>query len=211
MYLAARGAAVTLVDLAPNALGEAKAAFAEDGLGDPSAVLADVRDTGLPSDHFDCVYNIGLLEHFDDPLPVLREAVRILKPGGVLFFVVVPVVPERNKRLVRALFSPWRLVPEPVKAAVRPWRGLHRSQPVFHRTEFTRDAWSDWMVAAGATSVEVIPYNPFHPPVLGDAFERRVAVPLYRAALAVGQRWGRDRGLQTRAGFELCDLVTGSK
>lgn len=33
---------------------------------------------------FDVVYHQGLLEHFREPLPLLRENVRVLRPGGVL-------------------------------------------------------------------------------------------------------------------------------
>ena len=33
---------------------------------------------------FDVVFHQGLLEHFRDPLPLLRENVRVLRPGGVL-------------------------------------------------------------------------------------------------------------------------------
>jgi ubiquinone/menaquinone biosynthesis C-methylase UbiE len=33
---------------------------------------------------FDVVFHQGLLEHFRDPLPLLRENVRVLKPGGWL-------------------------------------------------------------------------------------------------------------------------------
>ena len=37
---------------------------------------------------FDVVFHQGLLEHFRDPLPLLRENIRVLKPGG---FLVVDV------------------------------------------------------------------------------------------------------------------------
>jgi len=33
---------------------------------------------------FDVVFHQGLLEHFRDPLPLLRENVRVLRPGGLL-------------------------------------------------------------------------------------------------------------------------------
>lgn len=203
-YLATRGARVTLVDLAPNALDHALAGFSREGLPPPTCVTADVRDTGLPDDAFDVVYNIGLLEHFDDPVPVLREALRILRPGGLLFFVVVPDVPARNKRLVRALFTPWRLAPEGLKAAARPWRRLPRRVPAFHRTTYAGPDWTRWLVEAGARDVSVVPYNPFHPPGLGDAFDRWITVPLYRAA-------HRHVGLRAARGTELCERIVARK
>jgi SAM-dependent methyltransferase len=99
MYVASRGREVTLVDLAPAGLELAARNFSAFGLRAPILHLADARDTRLDAERYDCVYNIGLLEHFDDPLPVLREALRLLKPGGLLFMVVIP---ER---------SPWCALP----------------------------------------------------------------------------------------------------
>jgi SAM-dependent methyltransferase len=39
---------------------------------------------------FDLVLSGGLLEHFEDPRPVLAEMVRILRPGGTFYADVVP-------------------------------------------------------------------------------------------------------------------------
>ncbi len=40
----------------------------------------------LPSDHFNTVVSNSVLEHIPDLDPVLREVVRVLKPGGKLIF-----------------------------------------------------------------------------------------------------------------------------
>ncbi len=42
----------------------------------------------LRSESFDVVYSCNVLEHVHDPEGVIKEAIRILKPGGYLFFVV---------------------------------------------------------------------------------------------------------------------------
>jgi len=83
LALAAAGAEVVTLDYAPKSLGlirdAAEAADAQvhvvggDGLGLPFA-----------DGSFDLVFHQGLLEHFRDPMPLLRENVRVLKEGGLL-------------------------------------------------------------------------------------------------------------------------------
>ncbi|MEM1422996.1 MAG: class I SAM-dependent methyltransferase, partial [Planctomycetota bacterium] len=45
----------------------------------------DATDTGLPDASFDLVYSFDSFEHFDDPHLAVREAVRLLMPGGFLY------------------------------------------------------------------------------------------------------------------------------
>lgn len=47
-------------------------------------ILADGTAMPFPDDAFDVVFHQGLLEHFRDPLPLLIENIRVLKPGGLL-------------------------------------------------------------------------------------------------------------------------------
>jgi ubiquinone/menaquinone biosynthesis C-methylase UbiE len=64
-------------------------------------------DTGS----FDVVLSGGLLEHFEDPQPILAEMVRVLRPGGVFYADVVPrkLSLYRVKDSFRLLTSPWML------------------------------------------------------------------------------------------------------
>ena len=47
-------------------------------------ILADAFQMPIPDNSFDIVFHQGLLEHFRDPYPLLKENYRILKPGGLL-------------------------------------------------------------------------------------------------------------------------------
>jgi SAM-dependent methyltransferase len=51
-------------------------------------VNADALLTPFPPSTFDIVFHQGLLEHFRDPLPLIRENMRILKPAGFLLIDV---------------------------------------------------------------------------------------------------------------------------
>jgi len=58
---------------------------------DPSMHLAAGNVLALPfrSESFDAVLSSYVFEHFQrGPLPALRESYRVLKPGGLLFFIV---------------------------------------------------------------------------------------------------------------------------
>lgn len=52
--------------------------------------MADIEKDGLPfpDDTFDVVYSKSLLEHFFHPDRYIREAYRVLKPGGLLLTLV---------------------------------------------------------------------------------------------------------------------------
>lgn len=88
-YLAAHKADVTLLDLSKNGFDLARKNWEATGFGEPTCVEADVTATGLESDSYRCIYSVGLLEHFDDPLPVLKETARLLQPDGFCFHVII--------------------------------------------------------------------------------------------------------------------------
>ncbi len=50
-------------------------------------VQADAEQLPFGAEDFDLVYSINLLEHVPQPGQVIREALRVLKPGGTLLLV----------------------------------------------------------------------------------------------------------------------------
>lgn len=47
-------------------------------------IQGDALQIPLPDASLDIVFHQGLMEHFKDPMPLLREHFRVLKPGGFL-------------------------------------------------------------------------------------------------------------------------------
>lgn len=81
--LAREGRRFTVCDIDPRAVEQARA------LHGPRIARADALgdDGRLPyeDDRFDLVVSMDVVEHVPDPLPWLREVVRVLRPGGALF------------------------------------------------------------------------------------------------------------------------------
>jgi len=213
MYLTAEGCDVTMLDLAPQAFELAEQGFRRERLRLPHFVAADAADTGLPNDSFDCIYSIGLLEHFDDPQPLLVETLRLLRPGGLAFHVVVPTIPERRMALSYALLAPWKLPPRGLKDAVN--RLLGRSTKgqshEMTRTEFDVADYQRWLAALPAADVTCIPYNAYHAPSDNRTVERWLGVPLYRVHRTVKRSLGRAPWARTCHGLAICVLVAFRK
>lgn len=88
-WLAERGYETVCMDFSPNALKTAqlnyRSAAVTGGFLAGDGFALPVRDASL-----DVVLSTGLLEHFPDPAPIVREMVRVLKPGGLFYSDIVP-------------------------------------------------------------------------------------------------------------------------
>lgn len=76
---------VTGIDLSPYLAQTAERLAKEEGFGGRVDFHAgDTRSLNLPSGGFDAVIAHTLVSHVDDPLAVIREAARVVKPGGLV-------------------------------------------------------------------------------------------------------------------------------
>src|SRR6266581_3218786 len=89
LYFAKRGYAATCVDRNPSILKQAEANFDREGTGG-SFICCDAEKLPFASGEFDIVTSFGLLEHFEDPAPAIREMVRVIRRNGLFFADIVP-------------------------------------------------------------------------------------------------------------------------
>jgi SAM-dependent methyltransferase len=70
--------------------------------------VGDIRSTGFPDNSFDGYFSLGTFEHFEEGFgPVVQEAFRVLKPGGLLF----TSTPFDNLRIAfnAAVLAPYKM------------------------------------------------------------------------------------------------------
>ena len=96
--------------------------------------LGDLFDQKFPAESFDAVVMSHVIEHVPDPLGLIQECERILKPGGRLVMVT-----PNPRSLSHRLFG-------------RAWRGL---EPPRHLYIQTRESFADLTVRAGFEQVEL--------------------------------------------------------
>lgn len=170
-FLAELGHEVCCLDFCREALEYAARGFAQEGL---RATFVEGLAEELPfsTGHFDMVLSTGLLEHFEDPRPIVEEMVRVLRPGGLFYSDVVP----KKFSLLRSL------------AFVRPLLG-REVKPVFEMP-FTKKDIEGFLRGAGLRGVTVFPAAIFPPQLpilrgwpivpLSEALVARATEPLLR-------------------------------
>lgn len=97
-WLAKKGAAVHLLDLSRPAL-KISAQVSSQNDAEVKLVCADAYCIPYRDDYFDLIFHQGLLEHFQDPIPLVLEQRRVLGEGGYLLIDV----PQRYN-----LYTVWK-------------------------------------------------------------------------------------------------------
>jgi methionine biosynthesis protein MetW len=105
------------VDIAQNAVRAARARGLE------AVRVEDASQLPFENDSFDAVVCIEVIEHLFEPQMALREALRVMKPGGVLL-VTTPNVAYWRRRIDLALLGRWNPLGDPM-AVEQPWRDPH--------------------------------------------------------------------------------------
>lgn len=85
-----RGCTVWYVDIVPENVEAARRRIEQSGLNVKAYpfVIDDSTKVGIIGGYFDVVNSHGVLHHIEDPLPVLLEFHRLLKPDGELYVML---------------------------------------------------------------------------------------------------------------------------
>lgn len=77
------GCEIVCVDYSAKSIEVIKANFKRNRISG-KAVKADIRKLPFADGTFDVIFSNGVLEHFKDPLPIVKEQARVLKKNGLL-------------------------------------------------------------------------------------------------------------------------------
>lgn len=145
--LAARGAQVTGIDLATEALAVARAHAQAGGLSiDYHASAAEDWAAQHPA-HYDAVCCLEMLEHVPDPASVVRACAALVRPGGAVVFSTINRNPKSFALAILGAEYVMRLIP----------RGTHDYAKFIRPSELT-----EWARAASLAAVQLrgLRYNP---------------------------------------------------
>jgi SAM-dependent methyltransferase len=159
-----------------------------------------------PDAHFDYVFCIEGIEHFESPWTFVKELCRVLRPGGLLYLSTPNTfsIDARLKYLVSGYFPRFRpLMQEPHRVMDHPVDDAHISPIYFWQLNY--------FLMLGRVTIERIGANrlPPKPRWLARAFESVVAVVIRRN---IRRRKFPDPGITSDAVlFGDCIVIEGRK
>jgi ubiquinone/menaquinone biosynthesis C-methylase UbiE len=122
------------IDSSPR--GEAAFADAFNGKTGIRFVLMDALHLTFESGSFDLVCIANSLHHFDDPLPVLEEMLRVLRPGGHFLIQEMYRDHQAETQLTHVELHHW-------------WAAVDRACGVVHHETYLREALVKLIEALG--------------------------------------------------------------
>lgn len=129
-YLSIGAGSVVGVDIVPHYKAEAEAFARQLGLDDRfTFLLADALHLPMEGSSFDVVIMNDFMEHIYDPEGAIREAMRVLKPGGRLFVNFPPYFHPTGAHLSDLIGIPWVHMLFSERTLIDGYRELARGLP----------------------------------------------------------------------------------
>jgi SAM-dependent methyltransferase len=138
------------LDYAPYAIRAVRENYRRAGAAG-FALFGDAGALPFADGSFDVVLSGGLLEHFRDPAPIVREMARVLRPGGLFYADIVP----RKVSLYR-----WA-------ERMRMARDEHLAAGIYE-SDLPKAAWARIVEGAGLRDVRVVSAGVYPPYTLRD-------------------------------------------
>jgi len=211
MYLSDAGYEdITMVDLSDSGFKLATENCNRKGVNPPKMIIADCENTGLPDEAYDCIYNIGLLEHFEDPTATLRETYRLLKSGGLVFMPIVPEQPFRHSISARLKYHPISIPKYYIKSILGMNKKIKEKNSMV-RTDYNAEKYLTICRKIGFDNLKCIPYNPYWLVNSSGTPNYQKSLNDYLQSYEAKKQQKNYPLLQTRKGTELCLLLYGIK
>jgi 2-polyprenyl-6-hydroxyphenyl methylase / 3-demethylubiquinone-9 3-methyltransferase len=146
--MAARGARVTAIDMAPAPLAVARIHLRESGLEVEYLKSTAEAHAEAHAGAYDVVTCLEMLEHVPDPSQVVAACARLVRPGGQVFFSTINRNPKAWVMAILGAEYVLRLLP----------RGTHEYAKLIRPSEL-----AEWVRAAGLEldGFTGMHYNPF--------------------------------------------------
>jgi len=138
--LARRAGRVVGLDMSAEVVDAARAHADDCRLSNASFEVGSVYDLPWDDNSFDVVYAHQVLQHLSDPVRALKEAQRVLRPGGI-----VAVRDSDYETMIHA----------PVFPAIERWRDLYHQVASANGGEADAGRYLlSWVAEAGFTNIE---------------------------------------------------------
>jgi SAM-dependent methyltransferase len=157
-------------------------ATAESHPGRADFIVASADALPLLAEVGDAAVIFGSLHHFADPGAAIKEAARVLKPGGRFYML------EPHDSPLRPLFE-WSMKLWTL------WREEAADEPLFNETQ-----WRDWLTASGIAPL--IRYSTYLPPHVFYAVRGKIGEALLTASDAL---FGNLPGIRKLGGIIIAE------
>jgi SAM-dependent methyltransferase len=162
LYLSLNGLDVTCSDYSPKAIRLAQTNFSAYGARG-SFLQDDLFHSNIPDNSFDCVMSFGLLEHFRDLEPLVKQLTRLVKPGGIQIHIVI-TKKFSTQTIANLIRFPYRLLY--LALLKRDFRGIiRRSYRDFphYENSFSAQEYAKAFVEGGNEIIYCEPWNLIFP------------------------------------------------
>ena len=161
--------------------------------------VGDVRDLKLPEASFDAIVMAHVLEHVFDPVGLLTECARLLKPGGRL----VSITPNADSLGHRIFRRAWRGLEPPRHIVIYTPDGLRlacaRAGLPVERIDITARDAANLLLASARIRTSEHDAQILHPQAgMRPPFPLRVLAGIERVGNFFGRAWGEELVLIAR-------------